>query len=117
MARKIDSPTTASRQAYVVGKRQRIRELLVAVTAWSFRTVCKISAPRLIARMRQSTIPFQLGRTAKLAVLPQPVERVILAERIENVMVQHGNLVQPDLRELLHRIVAAQRQAGTTPTP
>jgi hypothetical protein len=40
MARKIDSPTTASRQAYVVGERQRIRELLVAVTTWSFRTVC-----------------------------------------------------------------------------
>jgi hypothetical protein len=40
MARKIDSPTTTSRQAYVVGERQRIRELPVAVTAWSFSMVC-----------------------------------------------------------------------------
>jgi mannose-6-phosphate isomerase-like protein (cupin superfamily) len=40
MARTIDSPTTASGQAYVVGERLLIRELLVAATAWSFHTVC-----------------------------------------------------------------------------
>jgi hypothetical protein len=44
MARKIDSPTTASRPIYVLSKRQRVRKMLITVTAWSFHTVCLIYA-------------------------------------------------------------------------
>ena len=40
MTRKIDSVTAVSSQCRVTASDCRIRKMLIAVTAWSFHTVC-----------------------------------------------------------------------------